>query len=282
MRVLKREGRKVKETCEALKVSRYAYYKRRDRKRRRHVGNAVVLKLVESVRKDQPRVGTRKLYKELKPSFKKAEIPVGRDKLFSVLRGADKLVKPKKSFTKTTYSKHSYAVAPNRIKELEVQAPGEVVVSDVTYLRLEKGKFAYLFLVTDLFSRKVIGFHVTRDLTHYSACIALENAIDNLKCSTGTIHHSDRGCQYCCHEYLERLAEYGVLSSMTDDNHCYQNAVAERVNGILKDEFNLDSVFRTFDELRAAADKAICVYNTKRLHFSLGLQTPEEVYAKAA
>lgn len=241
-----------------------------------------MLKLVDNVRKDQPRVGTRKLYKELKPSLKKAKIPVGRDKLFSVLRNVDKLVKPKKSFQKTTYSKHSYAVQPNRIKELEVKAPGEVLVSDVTYLRLEQGRFAYLFLVTDLFSRKILGYHVTRDLSHYSACIAFEMAVTQLKNSSGVIHHSDRGCQYCCHEYLERLQQYGLFSSMTDENHCYQNAVAERINGILKDEFNLDRVFRTFDELKGAVEKALCVYNTKRLHFSLDLQTPEEVYAKAA
>lgn len=240
-----------------------------------------MLKLVKSVRKDQPRVGTRKLYKELKPSLKKAKISIGRDKLFDVLRDADQLVKPKKSFTKTTRQNRSYVVAPNRIKELEVITPGEVLVSDITYLRLGKG-FAYLFLVTDLGARKILGYQVTRDLTHHSACIALEKAVEELKNSAGVIHHSDRGCQYCCHEYLERLEEHGMLSSMTDDNHCYQNAVAERVNGILKDEFNLDAVFRTFDELKAAVDEAIRVYNTKRLHFSLDLRTPEEVYAEAA
>ena len=248
----------------------------------RHVKSSVVLKLVESVRKDQPRVGTRKLYDKLKPDFNRAKIVIGRDKLFSVLREADKLVKPKKSFRKTTYSNHPYAVAPNLLKELEVKAPGEVLVSDITYLRLEREKFAYLFLVTDLFSRKVLGYHVTRDLSHYSACIAFENAVCELKISAGVVHHSDRGCQYCCHEFLGRLNEYQVLSSMTDDNHCYQNAVAERLNGILKDEFNLDAVFRNFEELKAAVDNAIRVYNTKRTHFSLDLQTPEEVYAKAA
>lgn len=242
----------------------------------------MVLKLVRSVREDQPRVGTRKLYDELKPLFTKAGLGVGRDKLFSVLRGAHELVRPKKSYTKTTYSKHAYAVAPNRIKELEVKAPGEVLVSDITYLRLEKGRFAYLFLVTDLFSRKVLGYHVTRDLSHHSACIALENAARELKNLVGVIHHSDRGCQYCCHEFLRHLEAHKMLSSMTDDDHCYQNAVAERVNGILKDEFNLDTVFKSFDVLKAAVDKAIHVYNTKRLHFSLGLQTPDEVYAKAA
>ncbi len=248
----------------------------------RHAKNNVVLKLVDSVRKEQPRVGTRKLYRELKPTFERSKLPVGRDKLFSILRNAGELVKPKKSYHKTTYSRHSYAVAPNLIKELEVKAPGEVLVSDITYLRLEGNQFAYLFLVTDLFSRKVLGYHVGRDLTHYSACIALEKTVRELKPLAGVIHHSDRGCQYCCHEYLERLERCGISASMTDENHCYQNAVAERLNGILKDEFNLDAEFENFDELRRAVDKAIRVYNTKRLHFSLGLQTPAEVYANAA
>lgn len=241
-----------------------------------------MLKLVESIRRDQPRVGTRKLYSKLKPAFTKAEVLMGRDKLFNVLRDAGKLVKPKKSFVKTTYSHHPYAVAPNRLKELVVKTPGEVLVSDITYLRLERGEFAYLFLVTDLFSRKILGYQVTKDLSHHSACIAFEKAVRELKTPVGVVHHSDRGCQYCCHEFIKHLHEHKVLSSMTDDNHCYQNAVAERLNGILKDEFNLDAVFKSFDELKAAVDNAIRVYNTKRTHFSLDLQTPNEVYAKAA
>lgn len=264
-------------------MSRDAFYKRKSRKRAGHVKNAVVLKLVAGIRKDQPRVGTRKLHDELKPTFVKGRIPIGRDKLFDVLRDADQLIKPKKSFVKTTYSKHSYAVARNRLKRRKAEPrPGKVVVSDITYLRLEHGKFAYLFLVTDLGGRKILGYHVSRDLTHHSACIALERAARAMPKTKGVIHHSDRGCQYCCHEYLARLEHHEMLASMTDENHCYQNAVAERVNGILKDEFNLDAVFKTFDDVKAAVHKAVHVYNTKRRHFSLNLRTPEEVYAKAA
>jgi transposase InsO family protein len=248
----------------------------------RKVRAAVVLKLVKSIRKDQPRVGTRKLYAELKPSLERAGISVGRDKFFDILRDAEELIKPKKSQVRTTLSRHRYAVAPNRTKGLVVEAPGQVLASDITYLRLYGGDFGYLFLVTDIFSRKILGYHVTRDLTHHSACIALEKAVDAITDPHGVIHHSDRGCQYCCHEYLERLELHGMLSSMTDENHCYQNAIAERINGILKDEFNLDVTFRTFDELKTSVDTAVRVYNTKRLHFSLGLRTPQEVYAQAA
>lgn len=237
-----------------------------------------MLKLVDGIREDESRVGTRKLQDRLCKQGKE----VGRDSLFSLLGKTGRLVKPKKSFRKTTYSGHEYAVQPNRIKEMVVSAPRQVVVSDITYLRLSKEKFAYLFLVTDIFSRLIVGYHVSRDLSHYSALLALDRAVEKLGEVVGTIHHSDRGCQYCCHEYLKYLSQHKMLSSMTDESHCYQNAIAERVNGILKDEFNLDEVFESFGELKAAVAKAIRVYNTKRTHWSLGLKTPAEVYAEAA
>lgn len=245
-------------------------------RRRKHIKKGVVLKLVDRIRVDQPRVGTRKLYHKLPPKL------VGRDKLFDILREENKLVRPKKSFTKTTYSRHRYAVAPNRVKELEVTAPKQVVVSDITYLRMARKEFAYLFLVTDRFSRQIMGYHLSRDLSHYSALLALDNAVERMGDVEGTIHHSDRGCQYCCHEYLRYLDRKQMLPSMTDESHCYQNAVAERVNGILKDEFDLDAVFENFDQMRRAVAKAIFTYNTKRTHWSLDLKTPQEVYDQAA
>lgn len=237
-----------------------------------------MLELVDKIRQDEPRIGTRKLQDRLINTGK----AIGRDFLFSLLRRTERLVKRKKSFVKTTYSQHGYAVAPNRVKDKIVTAPKQVFVSDITYIRLARGEFAYLFLVTDKFSRKIVGYHVSRDLTHYSALLALDNAIRLMGDVAGTIHHSDRGCQYCCHEFLKYLGEHKMLSSMTDESHCYQNAIAERVNGILKDEFNLDAVFENFKELQIAAAKAILVYNTKRTHWSLELRTPEQVYKEAA
>lgn len=259
-------------------MTRDAYYKRLKRRHVKHVEDGVVLKLVAAIREDEPRVGTRKLQDRLS----KCGRAVGRDRLFSILRGVGKLVKPKKSFHKTTYSRHGYAVAQNRLKALKVTAPEQVLVSDITYLRMERGNFAYLFLVTDAFSRKILGYHVSRDLSHYSALLALDNAVQIMGNVAGVVHHSDRGCQYCCHEYLSYLREHGMLASMTDESHCYQNAIAERVNGILKDEFNLDAIFQNFDDLSHAVTKAIFVYNTKRTHWSLGLCTPQEVYDRAA
>ena len=238
----------------------------------------MILRLVDSIRQDEPRVGTRKLHDRLQ----KAGWEIGRDALFSLLRETGKLVKPKKSFRKTTYSRHSYTVAPNRIKHLEVTAPRQVLVSDITYLRMSRQRHAYLFLVTDLYSRQIMGYHVSRDLSHHSALLALDRAVQRMGQVAGTIHHSDRGCQYCCHEHLRYLSEHQMVPSMTDEAHCYQNAVAERLNGILKDELNLDQEFDTFEELQRKVAAAVVVYNTKRTHWSLKLRTPKEVYEQAA
>lgn len=259
-------------------MSRDAYYKKLNRGYAEEAEESVVLELVDKIRKDEPRVGTRKLQHRLIIGGKS----IGRDFLFALLRRTSRLVEPKKSFAKTTYSQHGYAIAPNRIKTMKVTAPKQVLVSDITYIQMAKGKFAYLFLVTDKFSRRIVGYHVSRDLTHYSALLALDNAVKVMGDVTGTIHHSDRGCQYCCHEFLKYLGEHKMLSSMTDESHCYQNAIAERVNGILKLELNLDAVFDNFKELQIAVAKAILVYNTKRTHWSLGLRTPEQVYKEAA
>jgi len=258
-------------------MSRDAYYKRLKRRHERYVDEAVVLKVVDHIRQDEPRVGTRKLHDRLR----KTGVEIGRDKLFGLFRKSGKLIKPKKSFKRTTYSNHDYVVAENKVKQLEI-GPRQVVVSDITYLRLARQNFCYLFLVTDAYSRKILGYHVSKDLSHYSALLALDMASKEIGDSRGVIHHSDRGCQYCCHEYLRYLGELQMVPSMTDENHCYQNAIAERVNGILKDEFNLDAIFDSVVEAKRAVVKSIHTYNTKRTHWSLNLNTPEEVYARAA
>ena len=234
--------------------------------------------MVENIREAEPRVGVRKLHHRLN----KEKRVIGRDALFYLLRQENKLIKRKKKYCKTTYSKHKYAVAPNRVKHLEVTKPKQVLVSDITYLSLRRGQKAYLFLVTDMYSRHIVGFHVSRDLSHHAALLALDNAVRLMGDTTGIVHHSDRGSQYCCHEYLGYLHQYLMIPSMTDESHCYQNAIAERVNGILKDEFNLDATFESFDELQQAVVKSIMVYNTIRTHGSLNLKTPLEVFEEAA
>lgn len=233
---------------------------------------------VEAVRHALPRVGTRKLQHHLAVRG----VSVGRDHLFTVLRTHDGFVTRKRRHTQTTYSRHHYAVAPNLVKTMTVTAPRQVVVSDITYLRLERGLFAYLFLVTDRFARRIVGWHLSRDLSHHAALIALHHAIRTLGATHGIVHHSDRGSQYCCHEYLHELHAHYMLPSMTDADHCYQNAVAERVNGILKDEFDLDATFSSMTEAQYAVAHAIETYNTRRTHWSLQLQTPQQVFDNVA
>ena len=236
-----------------------------------------MLAAVDALRVTQSRMGTRKLQERLEAGG----LPVGRDSLGTLLRTTGRLVQRKPRFTRTTYSDHGYAVAPNVLKTLTVTAPRQVVVSDITYLRLTH-TFVYLFLVTDLYSRKIVGWHVSRDLSHHAAVIALQRAIATLGPVRGVLHHSDRGSQYCCHDYLRQLADVHMLPSMTDENHCYQNAVAERINGILKDEFDLDAVFASVAAVIDAVTQAVRIYNTVRTHWSLDLQTPDHVFYQAA
>jgi len=226
----------------------------------------------------QPRVGTRKLQGHLAA----AGIAVGRDRLFRWLREDGALVRRKRRGTHTTYSRHGYAVAPNRLKDATITGPGQAVVSDITYVRLARDGFAYLFLTTDVYSRRIVGWHLSRTLSHHGALQALAYTCASLTTSAGVLHHSDRGSQYCCHEFLQALAAARLLPSMTDANHCYQNAIAERVNGILKDEYDLDQTFPTVSEAQQAVAQAIHTYNHRRLHGSLSLQTPIQVFHRAA
>jgi putative transposase len=236
-----------------------------------------VIAQVDALRVGQPRLGTRKLHDALTT----AGVSVGRDYLFAVLRMSGRLVARKRRATQTTYSHHAYAVAPNLVKELTVTGPRQVVVCDITYLRLERGGFAYLFLVTDLFARYIVGWHLSRDLSHHAALRALDQARQTLGDCTGIVHHSDRGSQYCCHDYLAQLHALRMLPSMTDGAHCYQNAVAERVNGILKDEFDLDAIFPTLAAAQQAVARAVLTYNTVRPHWSLDLHPPQTVFQPA-
>jgi putative transposase len=236
---------------------------------------------VISIRKEQPRVGTRKMLLDVNKQLKTSNISIGRDRLFEVLREHQMLVIRKKKYHKTTYSNHAYVVATNKIKGIEITHPSQVLVSDITYINLRSGH-AYLFLTTDLYSRKILGYHLSRDLSHHSALLALDMALAEIPDPCGTIHHSDRGCQYCCHDFLSFLQLHKMVPSMTAESHCYENAHAERVNGILKEEFDLDQVFQDFNHAKHAVRMSISIYNNKRRHWSLELQTPSQVYKLAA
>jgi len=271
----------VQQVCSCLRLKRDAYYKSKVRIKQRKTEQAKVISLVKEERETQPRVGTFKLHKHLTGDFQKLNIKIGRDRLFDVLRDNDMLVKRKKASFKTTNSYHHFHKYNNLIKDLKITGPNQVWVSDITYIRTVKG-FCYLALITDLYSRKIVGNDISDSLELAGCMRALKKALAKAKPAVGLVHHSDRGIQYCSKQYVAKLKKRQIKISMTEENHCYENAVAERVNGILKDEFYLDQCFVSTSHAKKATKCAIEIYNNKRLHLSLGLKTPEQVYSKVA
>ncbi len=271
----------ISKVCACFGLKRDAYYKYLKRFNKREIVESKVIALVKKERNTQPRVGTRKLHKELKPAFEEAGVKLGRDSLFGILRQNNMLVRRKKASCKTTNSYHHFHKYNNLIKEVQVTKPNQVWVSDITYIRTVKG-FCYLALITDMYSRKIVGYDLSDSLELAGCLRALRKALWHTKPAAGLIHHSDRGVQYCSHMYVNELKRKGIKISMTEEKHCYENAIAERVNGILKDEFYLDQCFFSTAHAKRATKSAIKVYNNKRLHVSLRYKTPNTVFYNVA
>jgi len=267
----------TKTTCELFGVHRDAHYKYLKRFKKKQNEHQVILDLVKRERAEQPRMGTRKLIKAIKEPLESQGIKLGRDALFNLLRERRMLIRRKRPNHKTTNSFHRFYKYSNLIKDLEIIRPNQVWVSDITYIRTVKG-FCYLALITDLYSRKIIGHDISDSLELKGCLRALQKAQRQSRARNQTIHHSDRGIQYCSNQYVAALKSKGMLISMTEENHCYENAVAERVNGILKSEFYLDTCFTNLEHAKRAVKNAIKIYNHKRMHLSLDFKTPEMVY----
>lgn len=233
--------------------------------------------MIHAIRAKMPRIGGRKLYFMLKDDLVKLDKRIGRDKLFDILRANDLLVKRRRSYTRTTDSYHRFRVYKNLLKDKRLSRSNECWVADITYLRT-LGGFVYLFLLTDAFSRKIVGWSLSNSLSIEGGIEALKMALKQRKDRGELIHHSDRGIQYCSKEYVRLLKKSGVDISMTEENHCYENGLAERVNGILKDEFLLDDTFREADICRKAVKEAVNIYNCERPHLSLDYKTPEAAH----
>jgi transposase InsO family protein len=265
--------------CFGLK--RDAYYKYKARADMRLKLEQQIISIVKKRRKSLPREGVRKLTKSLDIDFNKANIKVGRDTLFNVLRKYQMLTLRKKTSARTTNSYHRFYKYNNIIKDVKVIRPNQVWVSDITYIRTIKG-FCYLALITDVHSRKIVGYDLSDSLELKGCVRALNKAIYQAKNINGLIHHSDRGIQYCSNVYTQILKKKKIDISMTEENHCYENAMAERVNGILKDEFYLDQTFDNVAHAKRATKNAINLYNEIRLHLSLDYKTPNMVYKVSA
>ncbi|BFT30551.1 hypothetical protein D210916BOD24_17270 [Alteromonas sp. D210916BOD_24] len=223
-----------------------------------------------------PRLGTRKLYKLIKPQLIKQDIKLGRDGFFTYLRSEGLLVKPRKSYVKTTFSKHWMKKYPNLLKEEGLHHAGHVLVSDITYVESDQGVH-YLSLVTDAGSRKIVGHHLSSDMKSENVVKALKMALRDKRYINNAVHHSDRGLQYCSAIYQRALSSNHIQPSMTDGYDCYQNALAERINGILKQEFLLYRC-KTMEELEILIRESIAIYNEIRPHLSLDMRTPNQVH----
>lgn len=271
-------GVTVRGLCGKLGMSRQNFYARRRQRQARQIDAELVIELVQQERKVQPRLGGRKLRHVLKGALEEAGVALGRDRFFQVLREADLLVEPlPREWVSTTCSQHKLPVYPNLVAGLSVSGPHQVWVVDLTYVRTREG-FLFLALVTDKGSRKIVGYHCAETLEAGGCVVALRMALAELPEGFQPIHHSDRGSQYCSHEYGSVLAERALPVSMTEKNHCAENAMAERMNGILKAEYGLGARLESKEQARRVVDHAVQTYNQRRPHTALGLRTPHQAH----
>ena len=236
----------------------------------------MILQRIDVIRKYQPRCGGRKLFIMLKPFFEEYHITLGRDQFFDLLRRNKLLVRKTKRSVHTTNSKHHFRRYPNLVKDFTPLKAHEMWVADITYIPL-KHRFAYLYLITDAYSRKIVGFHVSDDMKVTSALLALKKALAQKPPETIVIHHSDRGIQYCSTAYVELLQQHNAHISMTQNGDPYENAIAERINGILKTEL-ISSYYENVDDASLHIARCITIYNYRRRHGSLNWQIPDDVH----
>lgn len=271
----------IKHLCEEAGMSRQNYYKERKKRMARQLDKEKVLALVRHQRRDQPRLGGRKLHHMLQAKLRAQGVQLGRDRMFAILRAHGLLVEPKRRSARTTYSRHNLPIFRNLVREKEATEVNQIWNADLTYLRVGEG-FMYVALVSDQYSRKIVGYHCSDNLESVGCQQALEMALKGLDGPQRPIHHSDRGCQYCCHEYVRQLRKAGLQISMTEQNHCYENAYAERLNGILKDEYGLGETMPNKKLALRCVQQAVWLYNHRRPHMRLNYQTPHQVHAQAA
>jgi len=262
-------------------MSRQNFYRQRRQRQRRQIEEEAVVELVQAERQLQPELGGRKLLKMIRAGLEETGIGMGRDRFFELLGRRNLLIKRKRRSRKTTDSRHFFPVYTNQYKDLELTGAHQAWLADLTYIRTQEG-FLYLSQISDASTHKIIGYEASDRLEAEGCLASLEQALRQLPEGKRPLHHSDRGIQYCCLAYSEKLQQRHLSISMTEVNHCYENAQAERLNGILKQEYGLGACFRTKAEARRAVDQAVWLYNELRPHLSLNYQTPSQMHEKAA
>jgi transposase InsO family protein len=260
-------------------MSRQNYYARRRERQSEDLDGDLIEALVRRERAAQSRLGGRKLLERIRPELKAAGIGMGRDRWFNVLRERDLLLEPLPRHPRTTDSRHTLPVFTNLIRDVVPDAPNQQWSADITYIRTDEG-WMFAALIMDRYSRKIVGWDISDSLERDGCLRALRMALRGLVPGERPIHHSDRGCQYCCHEYHETLVANGLQASMTEDNHCYENAMSERLNGILKQEYGLGWTLPGKAQAAAMLAQAVRLYNHCRPHRSLKYAYPAEVHAR--
>jgi len=262
--------------CTLFGVDRQVYYRKIKRRITRQSNAIKVVSMVLEIRQTMPRIGAKKLYFLLNNELK--QLKTGRDKFINILRANHLLIIPKRSYHITTNSHHRFRKHQNQILELQIQRPEQVWVSDITYIGKRENPY-YLSLVTDAYSKKIMGFNVADNMNTQSTLVALENAVKHRKDrDLSLIHHSDRGLQYCANEYQKLLNKSKIKCSMTQNSDPYENAVAERINGILKQEFNIDKYNQSLPIMRQIIKEVVEIYNNKRPHYSNFMLTPNQMH----
>lgn len=272
---------RIIELTELLGKSKQGYYKQISRMEHLEFQETLILDMIKEKRKLWKKGSGRNLHSSLQATFKKHGIKLGRDKFFELLRNNELLIKPRRRKTSTTNSYHQYHKYPNLIKDLVIKRVNQVIVTDITYLYLrDSDSFAYLYLVTDYSSRKILGFNTSDNLRASSAVKALKMSLKNMSDIGNCIHHSDRGIQYCSKEYTTILHSKNIKISMTENSDPLENAVAERMNKTVKEEFTEEKQisFANIREAKIVISQIVKFYNDERPHRTLEFYTPSMAY----
>ena len=262
--------------CILFGIDRQVHYRSIKRRIIKQDKAALAVQMVLEIRTQMPRIGSKKLYYLLNEDLKKLKI--GRDKFIDILRANHLLIVPKRSYHVTTNSHHRFRKFKNQLLDMQITKPEQVWVSDITYIG-KREKPCYLSLITDAYSKKIVGYNVSDSLNTESSLVALKRAIkqrENKKAPL--IHHSDRGLQYCSSEYQNELSKHKINPSMTQNSDPYENAVAERINGILKQEFNIDKYNQDLPIMKQITRETVEIYNGKRPHLSNNMLTPNQMH----
>ena len=267
--------------CGWFGITRQAYYQSRKKATVVIQKESLILDEVMKIRLNHKRMGTRKLYDKLQPFMSEHQIKIGRDGLFNLLSTNNMLVRKRKRKVRTTQSFHWLRKYPNLIRDFVPSSPNQLWVSDITYWKIETG-YVYISFITDAYSRKIVGYNVAKTLgsieTQEALKMALLGFLESPESHFQLIHHSDRGVQYCSHKYVKLLKKNNIKISMTENGDPLENAIAERINGIIKEEYLQEYTVKNLKEAKQRLESAVCLYNEDRPHNSISNLYPSQVH----